>query len=281
MKKLTEIAREITKLGDGFIASNGPMEFHKKAHELLLMANLHEAFDYKELVHATFETDFNKNQNYASAQFSDLPITLSYGQHCFLDLYFWRRWPTVIHDHHFVGAFQCLEGSNVDLEFEYTKTRKLGQFHDLGEVKLKNTRHLKSGDIAPIDLLDKFIHQNHHQAELTINACFRTPDIGETNLSNYLYSGLRFEKHPEVLNRVNRLMSFIYISDFNIQDLNLNIDDALNFLIRNYRSEAGGKKYLEVKSFMEKKVQDELNIDLKKMLDAHEVKMDQLESQYN
>lgn len=281
MKQLIKIANAMTSKGDAFIDKHGPREFHKMAHEILQAVNLHDAFDYKEFVHATFESDFNKNQNYASAQFSDLPVTIAYGEHCFLDLYFWRRRPTVIHDHHFTGAFQCLEGDNVDLEFEYTKTKSLGAYHDLGEVKLINTRQLKKGDIAPIDLLDKFIHQNHHQADLTINACFRTPDFGETNLSNYLYTGLRFEKHPELLNRVNRLMSFIYIGDFKIDELNINIDDALNFLIRNYRSEASGKRFLEVKSFMENKVKQELGFDLAKCMDDHENKMDQIENQYN
>ena len=203
------------------------------------------------------------------------------GEHCFLDIYFWRRRPTVIHDHHFTGAFQCLEGNNVDLEFEFKKTQKLGLYHDVGELNLKQERNLKKGDIAPIDLLDKFIHQNHHQAELTINICFRTPDIGETNLSNYLYSGFRYEKHPDLLNRINRLMSFIYIGDFKIDELKINIDDALNFLIRNYRSESHGKRFMEVKNYMEHKIKSELGIDLTKLLDEHEMKMDHLENQYN
>ena len=137
------------------------------------------------------------------------------------------------------------------------------------------------GDIAPIDLLDKFIHQNHHQAELTINACFRTPEIGKTNLSNYLYSGLRFEKQPDLLNRTERLMGFLYIEDFDILGLNLTIDDALHFLIRNYRSTSTSKRFLEMKEFMEQKVQKELGLDLTQLLDAHELKMYQIENQYN
>ena len=281
MKNLMATAKMLTKKGDDFILKHGPLDFHHKAHELLISAKLDQIFNYEELVLASFKQNFNSQQNYGPFQFSDLPITIAAGEHCFLDIYFWRRRPTVIHDHHFTGAFQCLEGINVDLEFEYIKTKNLGLFHDLGEVKLKQTRQLKKGDIASIDLLDKFIHQNHHQAELTINACFRTPDIGSTNLSNYLYSGLRYEKHPELLNRINRLISFIYISDFKIDELEINIDDALNFLIRNYRSESCGQRFLEIKKFMENKVQNGLSIDLYKMLDEHELKMDELENHYN
>ncbi len=281
MNKFVTAAKELVKNGDAFLSQHGPLAFHHEAYELLRKANLPDLFDFKDLVQTSFAPDFNPNQNYASAQFSDLPITIAMGEHCFLDVYFWRRRPTVIHDHHFTGAFQCLEGANVDLEFEFIKTKKLGQFHDLGELSLKQSRNLVKGDIAPIDLLDKFIHQNHHQAELTINACFRTPDIGETNLSNYLYSGLRFEKQPDLLNRNGRLMGFLYIEDFDILGLNLTIDDALHFLVRNYRSTSTGKRFMEMKEFMQEKVDKELGLDLTKLLDAHEMKMDQIENQYN
>jgi hypothetical protein len=76
-------------------------------------------------------------------------------------------------------------------------------------------------------------------------------------------------------------MSFIYIGDFKLEALKINIDDALNFLIRNYRSESHGKRFMEVKNFMEYKVKNELGFDLTKLLDEHEMKMDQLENQYN
>lgn len=271
----------MTKIGDEFLSEFGPLKFHLKAHELLEKAALHEVYNFEDLVEASFLDDFNSHQNYSSFQFSDLPVTLSTGKNCFLDLYFWRRRPTVIHDHHFTGAFQCLEGHNVDLEFEFKKSKSLGRFHEVGSVDLKSERILTRGDIAPIDLLDKFIHQNHHQADLTINACFRTPDIGEVNLSNYLYSGLKFEKHPDLLNRVNRLMSFINIGPFQLKDLKLNLDDALFFLIRTYRSESQSKKFLEVRHFMEDFIQRELKINIDEMMLAHDNKMDDLENQYS
>ena len=277
MNKLIDLATRLTHEGDAFISAHGPLKFHEKAGSLLQEARLHEFYRFEDLVSASFHKNFNPDQNYGSFQFSDLPVTIAMGKHCFLDLYFWRRRPTVIHDHHFTGAFQCLEGSNVDLEFEFIKSKSVGRYHDLGEVKLKHSRHLKKGDIAPIDLLDKFIHQNHHQAELTINACFRTPDIGETNLSNFLYSGLRFEKHPEVLNRVNRLISFVNIGPFDIKTLDLNADDAINFLIRTYKTESKSKKLLDLREFMKTLTTEDIDA----LMDEHELKMDELENQYN
>ena len=164
MNTFLQTAQNLIKMGDEYIATSGLLEFYKMAHDLLLKAKLHEVFNFEELVESSFKSEFNQHQNYSSLQFSDLPITVQSGEHCFLDLYFWRRRPTVIHDHHFTGAFQCLHGRNIDSEFEFIKNKQLGKFHDLGEVRLKQTRKIIKGDIAPINLLEKFIHQNHHQA---------------------------------------------------------------------------------------------------------------------
>ena len=276
MNKLIDLSQDLVKRGDEFIAAHGPLKFFDKAQSLLQEAKLHEAFCLEDLIKASFENTFNQNQNYAFFQFSDLPVTIAMGKHCFLDLYFWRRRPTTIHNHHFTGAFQCLEGINVDLEFEYVKEKSLGLYHDLGQLRLRHSRTLLKGDIAPIDLLDKFIHQNHHQAELTINACFRTPDIGEVNLSNYTYSGLRNEQHPHVLDRISRLLSFINVGDFDVRSLNLTTDDVINFLIRTYQSHSKNKKLLEVRSYMRSLVA----CDIDRLLDEHEAKMSELEEQY-
>ena len=280
MNKFLNSAISITQKGDDFISQHGPVEFHKKAHELLDHARLHEDFNFSELVESSFFDNFNKVQSYTSAQFSDFPLTVACGAHCFVDVYFWRRRPTVIHNHHFTGAFQCLEGVNIDLEFEFKKSRGLGIYTDLGEVILKQSRKIVKGDIAPIDLLDKFIHQNHHQAELTINLCFRTPDIGETNLSNYLYSGLRFEKHPEVLERTHRLWHFLFLGDFNFKKINLSIDDALNFLIHYQHSTSLSKNFAELKLHLDQRVKQELGIDVADLFDQHQKKIDDLENLY-
>lgn len=281
MKHLSKLAQDLIHQGDQYISQNGAEKFHLGATALLKVANLHEVFNLSELMEYSLKSDFSVEQNYASAQFSDFPITIARGEHCFLDLYFWRRRPTVIHDHHFTGAFQCLHGVNVDLEFEYVPQRKLGLYHDMGEVKLKHKRKILKGEIAPIDLLDKFIHQNHHQDELTINACFRTPDIGKTNLSNYLYSGLRFEKHPMLLDRTHRLMNYLFLGEVPFEKLDLSIDDALNFLIRFGHSQSQSKNYLHLRKTLDERVKRELGLDIQKLLEEHQLKMDELENHYD
>lgn len=281
MSKFIESAINLVKNGDAFIAQHGPIQFHQEAHELLETTKLHDLYDYSELVKSTLLNEFKEKQNYSSSQFSDFPITVAAGEYCSLDLYFWYRSPTVIHNHHFTGAFQCLQGVNVDLEFEYKGEQVIGDYHELGKLELKKSRKLVAGDIAPIDLLDKFIHQNHHQADLTINACFRTPDIGDVNLSNYLYSGLRYEKNPNLVSRTHRLWSFLFLGDFKLESLNLTIDDAMSFLIRYGDSTSVSPRFMQLCSFLDHKMKSEFGIDIKEHLNAHHKQMTKLENSYD
>lgn len=281
MGSFINTAKTLARKGDQFIKENGISHFHQEAALLLENTKLHSLFDYQELVHASFDKKFNHQQYFKYLEFSDLPITIAQGEHCFIDLYFWRRRPTVIHNHHFVGAFQCIEGFNVDLEFTYEEERKIGNFHSLGKIDELHSRILKKGDIAEINYLDKFIHQNHHQADLTINLCFRVPELKEANISNYLFSGLKFEKSPTLLERVERLLRFSSINDFDFTKLDLNIDDTLNFLIQTHDNETQNSRLIKLHQYLDKKAQEEAGISIKKLIEAHEKKMNQIIEKYD
>lgn len=282
MSEFKKIASSLVKKGDSFIQENGVKKFHLEASELLKKANLHKVYDYQEIVGLAFNSSSRKiEQNFASLEFSDLPLTIARGKHCFIDLYFWRRRPTVIHNHHFTGAFQCLVGSNVDLEFEFLEKKKFGKYHSLGEVKVIKTHDVISGDIQPIAPLDKFIHQNHHHADLTVNLCFRTSDIQRNHLSNYLYSGLKYEKNPALLGRVEKLLRFTQLENFNFKALELDLDDALAFLIRTDGIETHNKTFQDLQTHLQTIVKKETGLNITKLFDEHESILNKLQDHYN
>jgi len=219
-------------------------------------------------------------QNFKNFEFSDLPLTVGRGENCFIDLYFWRRRPTVIHNHHFRGAFQCLEGFNVDSEYKFKTLKKFTKFHSTGNLEPKRIRTLKRGDIESINFQDKFIHQNHHQSDLTINLCFRTHDETGKNLSNFLYSGLKYEKNQLSIDRMMRLFSFTRIDHFDFKKLNLTLEDAFNFLILSYDSSANHPHFLKLKKFMEIKVEEETGLKLESLFQQHEKELARIEEQY-
>jgi hypothetical protein len=272
------LAKKINQKGDQFIKRHGIEEFHKKASELLLKSHILEKFEIRPIVESVFNT---KNiQHFKNLEFSDLPITISQGESCFIDIYFWRRRPTVIHNHHFTGAFMCLSGSNVDLEFKFKKTTKLGKFHDLGELTLKQTRNLLPGDIAEIDFMGKFIHQNHHQANLTVNLCFRTPQDPKKSLSNYLYSGLRYEKNVDLLARVGRLHKMLDLGLFDPDKIKISNDDAINFLIQTHETRSQNPRLLNLRKELLKRIKNEFGVSVSSMLKEHEVMMEKIENDY-
>lgn len=281
MKNLLLQARDLTRKGDLFINKHGIDHFDEEATRLLLKTRISEAFDYQTLVETSMKPGFNKIQNFHSFEFSDLPITVSRGENCFVDIYFWRRRPTVIHNHHFSGAFQCLLGKNIDFEFEFKKKRKLGKHHILGDVRMMNARVLKQGDIATIGFMDKFIHQNHHHADLTVNLCFRTPEVKGSNIANYLYSGLRYDKDRNLLARVNRLLRFTGLEKFDFKKVDIDLDDAINLLIQTYGTTSQNPRLLNLRKYLERKVKSEAGMDINKLLRLHEQELDRLEEDYD
>ncbi|WP_408098033.1 hypothetical protein ACJVC5_03665 [Peredibacter sp. HCB2-198] len=277
---MIKTAQKLIKSADRFLETNGSKNFHLKAAELLETARLDKEYDFEQLVQESFKKSFRHEQNFAHFEFSDLPVTLARGKHSFIDIYFWRRRPTVIHNHHFTGAFQCLEGKNLDLEFEFKEKEKIGKYHAMGEVRIVRSHMIMPGHIQPIAPLNKFIHQNHHHSDLTVNLCFRTIDVQKQHLSNYLFSGLRFEKNPELLSRVERLFRFTNLGDFNPQRLELNLDDAMSFLLHTEGSTSQNKNFLKLKNLLEKRVKKETGLNITKLYDLHEAQLDKIQDEY-
>lgn len=278
MPSFLDLARKINRKGDSFLAKNDVKNFHTVAAELLAQSQIEKAFDVEEIVSSVFTG--KTPQHFKSLEFSDLPVTVAQGKNCFIDVYFWRRRPTVIHNHHFAGAFMCLLGNNVDLEFTFQKERTVGKYHQTGKLDLKQTRNIKPGDIAEIAYLDKFIHQNHHQADLTVNLCFRTPQRAGKSLANYLYTGLRYEKNVDLMGRVARLQKFIDLDVLDIKKASITNDDAIHFLIMTSGSERGNPKFIQLRKELNKRVKSECGLDIDKLIQGHDVMMEKIENDY-
>lgn len=274
--QLIKLASEINKEGDEFIRKNGTREFHHFAADLLNKHPMHKHYNFEELAQFIFQDGTTGIQNFRSLEFSDLPVTIARGEFCFIDLYFWRRRPTVIHNHHFSGAFMGLVGKNVDLEFSFSSRKKIGKHHEFGELTLKHEKAIAPGDIVPIAPLDGFIHQNHHQAELTVNLCFRTPEMPGENLSNYLYSGLKFTKDPELLCRTAHLRRLIDLGKLDVKALNLGLDDTMAFVIENHGSKSANPFFAEVMDVCYAKVRNETGLQITELINAHDEKCDAL-----
>ncbi len=278
---MDKLARSLIKAGDQFLKKNGPRKFHLEASRLLGEANFHKKFSFEKLIELSFKKGNESIQNYRSFEFSDLPLTLARGENCFVDIYVWRRRPTTIHNHHFVGAFQCLEGDNVDLSFSFKTKKKLGKFHSLGELKLDHSKKIEKGMTQTIDLQDKFIHQNHHHHDLTVNLCFRTPDFPKKNIANFLYSGLRYEKDTNTLMKVERMFRMLGMTSLDLKKIKLSDDEALCFLIQSYGTTSGNPNFLLVRKALAEQVKKKFKINVDDLMDQHESEIDLIQANYN
>lgn len=275
---LQSLAQELILKGDDYIRSKGVSGFHLFAENLLRESGISKSFDLEDTLRNAVKIDEQAPQNFKSFEFSDLPLTLGRGEHCFIDLYFWRRRPTTIHNHHFAGAFMGLMGKNVDLEFSFTPEQSLGDFHEMGKLEIIKERVISKGDVVAIAPLDGFIHQNHHQADLTVNLCFRTHDLPGESLSGYLFSGLKHSKSIELLMKVERLRRLVSFGS--VETSSLGIDEALAFLIQNFDSGLTHPRFLELNAFCQEKVQSEARINIQELLELHWKIIEDLEEQY-
>jgi hypothetical protein len=71
------------------------------------------------------------------------------------------------------------------------------------------------------------------------------------------------------------------VGEVNPDELDLSIDDALIFLIQYQRSTSLSKNFVNLRSFMERRVKDELGVDVAVHLAQHEARMNELENLYD
>lgn len=266
--------------GEDHISKYGNDNFHQFATDELLKSDFHNVFNFNDVFQHFFSDQLDALQNYRNLEFSDLPLTLARSENCFIEIYCWRRRPTTIHNHHFSGAFMCMEGHNVDIEYDFQKHSSIGHLIELGKLSVKKEKTMKAGDVATIAPLDKYIHQNHHQSDLTINLTFRTNNLKNKNLSNYLFSGIKYEKDISTLNRLHILRRGIDFSVIKTENLSLSDEEAIYFLTQHYEEGSGNKHLSFFADKLESQIKKKFQISVMKLLRDHDKKLSEMEDSY-
>jgi hypothetical protein len=272
-----EKVAEVVSLADEYLKLHGHLGFPQKAECLLKSSGLHLHFDLKPILKFVLDKNFSTSQKYPHFEFSDFPLTLASGEHCFLDMYCWRRRPTSIHHHHFVGAFQCMRGQNLDWSYEFRETKRLGDYHSLGHLILKSQHSLYPGDVVPIKWQEDFIHQNLHDDELTINLCLRTHDQSGSYLSDYLFSGLKTIKHPNLIQKVERIYRSLFLSEITLSEIDLSLDESIHFLSQTYHHQSQGVTFLKFRKDLCHQVLNKYGLDVDYLCQQHEIHLNHLE----
>src|SRR5690606_31811917 len=105
--------------------------------------------------------------------------------------------------------------------------------------------------------------------------------LQKKSLSNYLYSGLRYEKNPELLGRVSRLSRFLHIQSFDVTKVNFTDDDRISFLIQNYETKSGNPRLLKLQKEFNLRIKKEHGVDISLLMKKHDQEFERIENEYD
>lgn len=183
--------------------------FPQIATRLLQKKQFHKTFNYSEFVKA-FATASYQKQHFPINQFSEFSLTCVRREKFFIDVYSWINANTCLHNHHFCGAFQVLQGKSHQNVYGFRSKRKHESWLEEGEITLLKSSPLKTGDVQSIDLLDHFLHQVVHLDKPTVSLSLRTLDVNNHKGSEYFHSGLKIENYT-YLDKELKTMKFILL----------------------------------------------------------------------
>jgi hypothetical protein len=140
-------------------------------------------------------------QTFPNGEFSDFPLTLVRTDKLLIDLYFWHKSDTTIHNHHFCGAFKVIAGESYQVNYAFNKSKSITLGFDEGTMIQAGNEHLSLGSVHPILLRDKFIHHVFHLGKPTITLCVRTPFLEGEGLAVFVYPKYRIVLSPLTTNQ--------------------------------------------------------------------------------
>jgi hypothetical protein len=155
-------------------------------------------------------------QHFRSGLFADLSFTLFRNDHFFLDLYIWNHQDTNIHDHHFCGAFQVVQGESFHLSYDFISEEKKSSWLEKGRLEVVEKTNLLPGETKKIAFYDRFIHQNIHTTNPCVTLCLRSNDHPEIMLNSYYNKGMKIGLYRSYLIDVKLLEAVQYLVHQNL-----------------------------------------------------------------
>jgi hypothetical protein len=199
-------AEKLFKAAERQLANyEAPNDFSVIATKILADSDIHEYYD-DSVIEEILSLKKLPTQNYHMRNFSDAPVTLFHNPKFYLDIYFWRRSDTDVHNHHFTGAFKMLQGKQHQFRYAFNKAKKLYPFLYQGKMDLLASEELSPGDCTQILLGDDFIHQTVHDPNCyTANICLRTVHLPRHDLYGFRLSGYKIKHLQYNTDRMTKL----------------------------------------------------------------------------
>lgn len=92
----------------------------------------------------------------------------------YIQVLFWLDGTTDIHQHEFSGAFHVMEGSSIHSHFGFENRQSITAHFQLGDLVLRDTHLLETGDTIPITSGSTCIHSLFHLDTPSVTVVVRT-----------------------------------------------------------------------------------------------------------
>lgn len=129
---------------------------------------------FDEVVDALFASPILPAQRSLDQTFGQPPVTVYLDDRFFIELLFWHTGTTGIHQHAFTGAFRVLVGSSLHTVYDFAATRTLDARLQLGELAVRGTEVLTSGEVRAIPSGPALIHAAFHLDHPSVTLVVRT-----------------------------------------------------------------------------------------------------------
>ena len=126
----------------------------------------------EELLETLFMADL-PNQVDIHSGFGEPHVTVFDNGLIYIEVLFWQRNQTTIHEHAFGGAFQVLHGTSVHPTYHFDCHEEISSHMHLGQLQLDQLTCLKVGDVTEIVPGSRMIHSSLHVEHPTITLVVR------------------------------------------------------------------------------------------------------------
>ncbi len=158
------------------VEENPSLQLSQLAYQELSKIDWSLGFNHQEFIERLFSLPQFPKQVHVKSQFGEPPFTIYYSEknNFYVEIYFWDKLHTSIHDHGFQGAYQVISGQSIQSEYEFIEEVKKNKDSSIGILNPKELTLLNAGDTREIILGNKFIHRVLHLEKKTASLIVRS-----------------------------------------------------------------------------------------------------------
>ncbi len=194
LSKLILWSQKLEKIID----ANEDKKLSEIAYYELSKINFSLDFDQQKFIDNFFKQIEIPKQAKVNSQFGEPPFTIYYSEknNFYVEVYFWEKIHTTVHDHGFQGAFQVIKGKSLESTYSFIKKEAKDNENSIGELTHNKLLILAPGITREIKSGNGYIHRVLHLEPSSASLIIRS--IKDSYIQkSYLFSQLSTPSWPK------------------------------------------------------------------------------------